>query len=73
MTIPIGTRLAGKTPRQMRTAALPVDGHYSLMGAARRHSQRASTRVDHSGIATKPSERIPVHGYTLTLAGSVGL
>src|SRR5258706_10998089 len=57
MTNPIGTALAGKTPRQKRTTASPVNSHYSLIEELRR---RATTRVDHPGYAASPSDRSPV-------------
>ena len=44
MTNPIGTGLAGKTPRQKRTTALPVNGHYSLMD----NSPKAKTVRDNA-------------------------
>src|SRR5258706_11162409 len=48
---PYGDRLAGKTPRQKRTTASNINGHYSLMKELR---LRATTRVDHPGYATCP-------------------
>ncbi len=44
-------RLARKTPHQKRTTASTVNGHYSLMVEPR---LRATTHVDHSGIAASP-------------------
>src|SRR5258708_16052185 len=57
LTNPIGTALAGKTPRQKRTTASIVNGHNSLMMELRLH---ATTRVDHPGYAASPSDRSPV-------------
>src|SRR5258706_3331596 len=54
LTNPVGTALAGKTPRQKRTAASLVNSHYSLIGELR---LRATTRVDHPGYAAPPSDR----------------
>src|SRR5258707_542789 len=44
-------RLAGKTPRQKRTTASIVNGHYSLMMELR---LRATTCVDHPKYAACP-------------------
>ena len=70
---PYWDMVAGKTPRQKRTTALPVITAITASGAARRLSLRATTRVDHSGIADQTFRSESSHGYTLTLAGSVGL
>src|SRR5258706_10124443 len=48
---PYWDRPAGKTPRQKRTTASIVNGHYSLMMEPRLH---ATMRVDHPGYATRP-------------------
>ena len=65
--------MAGKTPRQKRTAALPVNGHYSLMDSGPKALLRATTRVDQSRNRNLVLRSESSHGYTLTLAGSVGL
>src|SRR5258706_2446600 len=54
LTNPIGKALAGKTPRQRRTKASPVNSHYSHIDELR---LCATTRVDHSGYAAPPSDR----------------
>ena len=73
MTNLIETRLAGKTPRQKRTAVLPVNGHYSLLDSGPKALLRATTRVDQSRKRSQVRRSESSHGYTLTLAGSVGL
>ena len=65
--------MAGKTPRQERTAALPVVGHYSLMDSSPKALLRATTRVDQSRNRNQVLRSESRHGYTLALAGSVGL
>src|SRR5258706_10789034 len=48
-------RLAGKTPRQKRTTASIVNGHYSLMMELR---LRTTTRVDHPEYTASPQIRV---------------
>src|SRR5258706_10931947 len=57
LTNPVGTALAGKTPRQKRTTASSVNSHYSLIDERR---LRATTHVDQSGYTAPPSDRSPV-------------